>query len=163
MKKRTYVLIIFLVFFILLIATIVSFVYYQIGRPPTVKAHSYLEIKLAGEIQDELDRFSSRMLDSGAIWDNADNSKLINKSKAAHQSLVTAIEDFDETIAKENFLDKKIGRRLLILCILVKYLEDRGVFPEKYFQKFHSNAECFFDILQNSKATIKLFEDLEYH
>jgi type I restriction-modification system DNA methylase subunit len=120
-------------------------------------------LKLAGEVQNELDRFSGKILDSGAFWDNDKNAKLVNKSKAAHQSLVTAISDFDKRMSKENFLDEKISRRLLILCILIKYLEDRGVFPDNYFQQFRYDAVSFFDILQDSPATIKLFENLEEH
>ena len=82
MKKRTYVLIIFLVFFFLLIATIVSFVYYQIGRPPTVKAHSYLEIKLSGEIQERhmpsfpMDFFFVEPLSMHDIWMNIRKAKV---------------------------------------------------------------------------------------
>ena len=52
MKKGKYILIIFLIFFFLIMATIFSFFYYEIRRPPAVKARSYLEIKLSGQIQD---------------------------------------------------------------------------------------------------------------
>lgn len=52
MKKGKYVLIIFLIFFFLIIATAVTFFYYEFGKPPTVKARSYLELKLSGEIQE---------------------------------------------------------------------------------------------------------------
>jgi len=52
MKKRSYILIIFLIFFLLITATILSFVYYSIGKPPSIKAYSYLEINLSGEIQE---------------------------------------------------------------------------------------------------------------
>jgi protease-4 len=50
MKRGKYILIIFLIFFFLILITIISFVYYEFGRPPAVKAHSYLEIFLSGEI-----------------------------------------------------------------------------------------------------------------
>lgn len=53
MKKSTYILIILLIFFILIMATCASFVYFEFRKPPRVKAHSYLEIKLAGEIQEK--------------------------------------------------------------------------------------------------------------
>jgi type I restriction-modification system DNA methylase subunit len=116
---------------------------------------------LASAVQAELDRFSGQILDSGAFWDNPDNDKLINKNKAAHQSLVTAIKDFDKALSADNILPAKFGRRLLILCILVKYLEDRKVFPSNYFKKIRSNANHFFDVLKDADATIGLFEDLE--
>lgn len=50
MKRGTYILIIILIFFFLLLATCVSFVYYATGKPPSIKPHSYLEVKLSGEI-----------------------------------------------------------------------------------------------------------------
>ena len=53
MKKGTYVLIIFLIFFFLIIISLVSFIYLEFGRPPSVKSHSYLEIKLSGELQEK--------------------------------------------------------------------------------------------------------------
>lgn len=54
MKKGKYVLIIFLIFFFLIIITAVSFIYYEFGRPPTVKARSYLELNLSGEILERV-------------------------------------------------------------------------------------------------------------
>lgn len=53
MKKGTYVLIIFLIFFFLIIISLASFIYLEFGRPPSVKSHSYLEIKLSGELQEK--------------------------------------------------------------------------------------------------------------
>lgn len=118
-------------------------------------------LSLISEAQSELDKYSARLFDNGTFWDTPEKVKLIDKSKAAHQSLVAAIKEFDKNIT-DNELDKKIGRRLLILCILVKYLEDRKVFPENnYFNSFYPKAESFFDILQNSEATIKFFKNLE--
>jgi len=116
---------------------------------------------LASAVQEELDRFSGQILDSGAFWDNPENDKLINKNKAAHQSLVTAIKDFDKALSADNVLPAKFGRRLLILCILVKYLEDRKVFPSNYFKKICTSADRFFDVLKDADATIGLFEYLE--
>ncbi len=50
MKKGKYILIIFLIFFILLAATFVSFLYYEFARPPSVKPGSCLEVNLSGKI-----------------------------------------------------------------------------------------------------------------
>jgi protease-4 len=52
MKKGKYILALFLIFFVLIIATIASFFYYEIGRPPAIPALSYLEIKLEGSLQE---------------------------------------------------------------------------------------------------------------
>lgn len=53
MKRGTYVLIIFLIFVFLIIVAFASFVYLEFGKPPAVKSHSYLEIKLSGELQEK--------------------------------------------------------------------------------------------------------------
>ena len=50
MKKGKYILIIFLIFFFLIIVTLGLFFYQEFRRPPTVKANSYLELKLSGEV-----------------------------------------------------------------------------------------------------------------
>jgi protease-4 len=50
MKKGKYLLALFLIFFVLIMATIASFLYYEIGRPPSIPALSYLEIKLEGTL-----------------------------------------------------------------------------------------------------------------
>jgi protease-4 len=82
MKRGTYILIIFIVFFILLMATIFSFIYYQIGKPPTVKAPSYLEIKLSGEIQERhmpsfpMDFFFKEPLSMHDVWMNIRKAKV---------------------------------------------------------------------------------------
>ena len=50
MKKGRYVLILVLFFVVLIIATITSFLWFEIGRPPAIGASSYLEIRLEGPL-----------------------------------------------------------------------------------------------------------------
>ncbi len=53
MKRRSsYIIIIILIFFILMTLTFLSFMYMQFSRPPSVKAHSVLEINLSGPVQE---------------------------------------------------------------------------------------------------------------
>jgi protease-4 len=53
MKRGTYVLIIFLIFFVLIIITFASFIYLEFGKPPSVKSNSYLEINLSGSLEEK--------------------------------------------------------------------------------------------------------------
>jgi len=50
MKKGRYVLILLLIFFLLFLAAVVSFLMFEVGRPPAVGASSYLEIRLQGPL-----------------------------------------------------------------------------------------------------------------
>ncbi len=54
MRKGTYVLIILMIFFILLTVTFASFFYFQFTKAPAVKANSFLELRLMGEIQERV-------------------------------------------------------------------------------------------------------------
>ncbi len=83
MKKRSYVLIIFLIFFVLAIVTAASFVYFQFARPPSVKSHTYLELFLSGEIQEKADLDLLSTLFTGSsplsmydIWTNFQKAKI---------------------------------------------------------------------------------------
>ena len=52
MKKGKYVLLIILIFIFLIAATVFAFLYSSFRRPPEIKPDSYLEIELAGPVQD---------------------------------------------------------------------------------------------------------------
>lgn len=88
MKRGKYVLIIILIFVFLFLAAVFSFIYLEFGRPPAVKAHSYLEIKLSGEIKEQAPRdfFSSMFgqapsLSLHNIWMNIKKAKVDNRVK----------------------------------------------------------------------------------
>jgi len=103
----------------------------------------------AGRISDEMKKFSALRLADGTFWDDPDNRKLANHDKAAHQSLIQAIVEADKNIDGEN---EPIQRRLLLLMILIKYLEDRKVFKNGiWFGRFHKGARRFLDVLKNGE------------
>lgn len=88
MKRGSYVLIIFLIFFFLFLVAIASFLYLEFGKPPTVKANSYLEINLSGEIQEKAYPDPLTSLFSGGkpfsiydIWMNLRKAKVDNRIK----------------------------------------------------------------------------------
>jgi protease-4 len=52
MKRGTYVLIIFLIFFVLIVATITSFMYFELAKPTKIRPNTYLEINLSGAVAE---------------------------------------------------------------------------------------------------------------
>jgi methylase of polypeptide subunit release factors len=103
----------------------------------------------AGQISDEIKKFSALKLADGTFWDDPDNRKLANHDKAAHQSLIQAIVEADKKIDGENY---PLQRRLLLLMVLIKYLEDRGVFKDGvWFGRFHKGARRFLDVLKSGE------------
>ena len=115
------------------------------------------KIELTEQISSALDarlsRFSAHRLSDGTFWDDPENSQLAQSDQAAHKQLIRAVVETDEEI-KGN--ENPILRRLLLLTVLIKYLEDRGVFPHGWFKQFQSGADSFFDLLHDgSPDTIR--------
>lgn len=107
-------------------------------------------IKTAAKISDEFaakrKRFSAYRLADGTFWDEPENQRLSKEKASAHRKLIDAIVEADK---KLNGADFPIRRRLLVLMVLIKYLEDRGVVPSAVFGRFHQGAESFRDILRD--------------
>lgn len=100
----------------------------------------------AGQISDEMKNFSALRLADGTFWDDPDNKKLAKYDKAAHFSLIQAVVEADKELDGGN---NPFMRRLLLLMILIKYLEDRKVFPNPgWFGRYHKGAKSFFDVLK---------------
>lgn len=83
------------------------------------------QISLA--LEDGPSRFSAYRLSDGTFWDNPENSRLAQSDKAAHQQFFRAVVETDEEIEGEK---NPVLRRLLLLTVLIKYLEDRRVFEK---------------------------------
>ncbi len=124
-------------------------------------AKSLETIKTAGLINSELRKFSALRLADGTFWDDPANGQLADYSKAAHQSLIQAVLEADKDLDGGK---NPILRRLLLLMVLIKYLEDRRVFPnEHWFGRFHKGAKNFFEVLQgaNPEEVYQLLGALE--
>jgi len=121
-------------------------------------------IEIASEISNALDanktrRFSAYRLSNGSFWDDPENSNWARADKASHKVFIRAVIDADKALEGD---EKPLMRRLLLLTILSKYLEDRGVFPKKWFAQWHSSAHGFNDVLKsgNPKAVKKMLTAL---
>ncbi len=95
-------------------------------------------------------RFSAFRLAEGTFWDDPANQKLAKADAAAHRRLIQAIVEADQDLKGAKH---PIRRKLLVLMILIKYLEDRQVFPPKLFGRFHKGARSFLDVLRGGNVT----------
>jgi len=103
--------------------------------------------------EEKINRFSAYRLSDGTFWDDPENSALAQADKAAHQQLIRAVVETDLEIEGHKH---PVLRRLLLLTVLIKYLEDRGVFPDGWFKQFQPGATGFFDLLRSgSPDTIR--------
>lgn len=121
-------------------------------------------IKIGAEIDQQrakIRQFSADRLADGTFWEDPKSQPLANYQKAAHESIIQAIV---ETDAELEGAENPALRRLLLLMVLIKYLEDRGVFPgDGWFGRFEKGARTFFDVLRggNPDSVTRLLGTLE--
>ncbi len=108
-----------------------------------------------------LGRFSALRLADGTFWDDPANKGLARHEEGAHYKLIQAIVEADQDLDGHS---NPLLRRLLVLTVLIKYLEDRRVFPPGWFSDFHDGATSFFEILASSDPAkvLKLLAALQY-
>jgi hypothetical protein len=126
----------------------------------TVKRFEVGGLTAAAEINRELENFSALRLADGTFWEQPGNGYLADYGKTAQQLLIQAVVETDAALDGEK---KPILRQLLLLMVLIKYLEDRHVFPDGFFGKFHKGATDFFSVLKggDSQEVCKLLDFLE--
>jgi hypothetical protein len=109
--------------------------------------------QISHALQEKIARFSAHRLNDGTFWDDPKNSHFAESDKAAHRQLIRTVIETDQDIKGQK---SPVLRRLLLLTVLIKYLEDRDVFPPNWFNQFHKGSETFFDLLrQGSPDSIR--------
>ena len=106
-------------------------------------------------------RFSANRLAEGTFWEDPQNHPFADHEKAAHEALIQAIVETDAAIGGAS--DPTL-RRLLLLVVLIKYLEDREVFPGAgWFGHFHKGARTFLEVLKSEEpeCVLRLLSSLE--
>ncbi len=115
-------------------------------------------IKVASEVSSALDeakqvRYSAFRLAEGTFWEDPENTDWAHADQAAHKRLLQAVIETDRALSQEaEPAARPATRRLLLLFIFTKYLEDREVFPSGWFAGFVPKAETFLDVLQSGKV-----------
>ncbi len=118
-------------------------------------------LKIAASISDDPWWDASR-LRNGTLWDDPAVCKMmLSAGKSAHKRLIDAVKDLNADLNAKGVLKKHLRRKLLILSLLIAYLEERGVFLPDYFERFHTGATKFFQVLAHGEALVKMLSDLE--
>jgi type I restriction-modification system DNA methylase subunit len=116
------------------------------------------------DISEQLNRYSMFRLADGTFWEDTNTKKFIDAKNSAHRILIEKVKSADQEI---NGGENSAARKLLLLSLLIKYLEDRKVFAaskKNWFAQYVDNAKSFLDVLKtySKEKIIKLFNDLEY-
>ena len=105
-------------------------------------------------------RYSAWRLINGTFWDDPGNASLADGGQRAHERLIQAVVETDTALGGEG---NPLLRRLLLLTVLIKYLEDRRVFPPAWFGGFCPAHRSFFEALRDGEPseTVRLLANLE--
>jgi N-6 DNA Methylase len=127
-------------------------------------------IQLINEVQDAYNyqKYSARLFDNGTFWESDKNKELIDSKNSPYQTLLEGLLSARKYLEKEyiGILNNGTIGKLLIMCVLVKYLEekqdDKGQklleIERDLYTKF-PNSEQFTDILRNGQC-VPFFEYL---
>ena len=94
-------------------------------------------IKLAAEA---FVQFPSQELANGVFWETLDNEKRYDFDQSATKDLIRGLKEVFAIFRSQSGLDRHIALRLLMQCLLIKYLEERdennktGYFASHYFK-----------------------------
>ena len=91
------------------------------------------QLVLAAQMLDVLEekryRFSGRAFDNGSFWENPKNSPLIQRSRSAQATLLEEMRKVRRKVSTEQIVSDSLARRLIVLGLMVRFLEDRGALP----------------------------------
>ncbi|MCT4601345.1 MAG: SAM-dependent methyltransferase [Marinifilum sp.] len=134
-----------------------------------IKLAASLSQKIDSENQNKFKEFSGKAFDNGTFWENSKYSNHFKFSNSAYEKLLTELKQALKDIIEQDILPEKFARKIMVVSILIKYLEEREdkngnkVFPKDFFGRFVKNATKFTDILSTVGAYLKLLDYLAKH
>jgi hypothetical protein len=116
------------------------------------------------EINNIAKEFKAHSFDNGSFWESEEMKNHFQNSKIASERLVKGLKDIRNQLRKNTILSKELIDQLLIVCILIKYLEETGIDREtetkinlahNFFEE-KTGYKTLEDIIQNHKLTCLL-------
>lgn len=117
---------------------------------------------IAAQDETKWQRFSGSRFDNGSFWEMAENRELGSNEKSSVATMVEEMRDvrrkLEDHFAEYSKLpddlvkyEKRFIHRLLILTLMVRFMEERGIIPPDYFKdKHHTEASDFQTLLRHA-------------
>lgn len=100
--------------------------------------------------------FNAQSFDNGLFWEEEINKNHFQFEQSATKDLIRGLKEVYASFQKESGLDKHVALKLLVQCLLIKYLENgtkihrAGTLQVTYFQK-HFQCNGFCDVIRQGK------------
>ena len=141
---------------------------YDCRKPVDIKDGeiSSSPIETLGLADEAVKQYSAQFFDNGTFWEQERNRNRFTADKTAYIKLIGGLKNIKKNIVNKTGLDKQIVHKLLVRCILIKYLEERGnsdtkMFAKEFFQKKFGTDE-FCRIIEQGKI-LEIFDKLGKH
>ena len=134
-----------------------------------IKLASDLSETIDNKSQEEFKAFSGKSLDNGTFWENSKYSARFKFNNSAYEKLLTELKLALKDIIDRGILPKNFARKIMVISILIKYLEEREdehgnkVFPNGFFSRFSKNASKFTEVLNKTGSYLELLDYLAKH
>ncbi|MBK9451771.1 MAG: SAM-dependent DNA methyltransferase [Bacteroidetes bacterium] len=115
--------------------------------------------------QKLIDQFQARLLDTGLFWETAKGKSFKQKGTAYHQ-LLESVKGVRAKLVAQFPEQEAIVKRLLVMTILLRYLEDRGgeqsaLKPKEFFPDFCGKLPpSLGSVFRNEFECLKMFKRL---
>lgn len=108
--------------------------------------------------------FQAQSFDNGLFWEEQNEKKHFKFEQSATKDLIRGLKEVFKNFQETSGLNRHVALKLLVQCLLVKYLEERdedshsGYFAGTYFKR---NFQCddFCDTIRKGKL-LSLFDQL---
>jgi hypothetical protein len=129
--------------------------FYDAREKPDYNRANYAKeiiIKAGEAIKD----FKAQSFDDGLFWEERNHKNHFQFEQSATRDLIRGLKEVYASFQEKSNLDKHVALKLLVQCLLIKYLEERdedsksGYFAVTYFQK-HFQCSNFCDTIRQGK------------
>ena len=120
-------------------------------------------INLNFDIQNDiLKKYNAQLFNNGTFWETDIANKHFLNDTGAAERLLKSLKEVRDRFKRHIKKQPELSDRLLIMCILIKYLEENGIDPETnenlasiFFQR-STGFNTLKDVLYNNKLTCLL-------
>jgi hypothetical protein len=113
-------------------------------------------IDLLSCINDVIAKYNAQNFDNGSFWENMSTKKYFLNSKIASERLIKGLKDIRNRLHQDNLLNSELIDKLLIICILIRYLEETGTDGNKNYAHDFFEKETGYRNLENIIRNNKL-------
>ena len=86
----------------------------------------FIDLEHLSQYDEVIKNYNARLFDNGNFWNSDIASKNFLNNRTVYEKLITSLKCLRESFKDHSNLPNRISDQILILCILIKYLEENG-------------------------------------